>query len=160
MPHLRKRSKSSGRQLGGQRRQKPRPGKRLKNRSKSRPERKQIKRIVRQVRSRSPRSPRAPRSPRSPRAPEPVRSIRNRDVDFAPLQNAPMRRPGGRLSARWYYDHYNGNDAVGDVCDIRGDGEMKCLIKRSNGSPFWADLTENNMKKYKECEGGRSKCKV
>lgn len=46
-----------------------------------------------------------------------------------------------RLSARAYYDQH-GPGSVGNVCDIRGNGERKCLLLRANGSPYWAKPTK------------------
>lgn len=47
----------------------------------------------------------------------------------------------GRLSAGEYYRTY-GEQCVGDVCDIRGDGELKCLLIKSNGTPYWAAMSK------------------
>lgn len=44
---------------------------------------------------------------------------------------------GDRLSAGAYYAKY-GDAAVGHVCDIRGDGELKCLLLDKNGRPRWS----------------------
>ena len=51
----------------------------------------------------------------------------------------------GRLSAGEYYRTF-GVQSIGDICDIRGDGELKCLVPRS-GSAFWSSptKTENVM---------------
>lgn len=79
---------------------------------------------------------------------------------YVPQKKAPMRRTGGRMSARWYFDNFGHESALGDRCDIRGDGEYKCLVKRSNGSPFWLNDTENNRSRYRECENWSPRCKV
>ena len=42
-----------------------------------------------------------------------------------------------RLSARSYMDD---GGQEGDICDIRNDGELRCLLLRKNGSPYWAKL--------------------
>lgn len=49
-------------------------------------------------------------------------------------------KAGDRLSARSYYDNY-GPQALGDRCDIRNDGEYKCLIMRGS-SPIWQHKTK------------------
>jgi hypothetical protein len=50
-------------------------------------------------------------------------------------------KTGDRLSARAYYDRY-GASSVGDRCNIRGDGEYKCLVLRANNLPFWQAKTK------------------
>lgn len=49
---------------------------------------------------------------------------------------------GSRLSAGAYYEKY-GDAAVGHVCDIRGDGELKCLLLDKNGRPRWAPASKS-----------------
>lgn len=51
----------------------------------------------------------------------------------------------GRMSAGEYYRTF-GDQSIGDICDIRGDGELKCLVPRSS-SAFWSSptKTENVM---------------
>ncbi|GAH09089.1 unnamed protein product, partial [marine sediment metagenome] len=44
-----------------------------------------------------------------------------------------------RLSAKSYL---NEGGQYGDVVDIRGDGELKCLLERKNGTPYWAKKTK------------------
>ena len=49
---------------------------------------------------------------------------------------------GRRMSASKYYKQH-GDKALGDVCDIRGDGELKCLLRRVNGSAYWAKKSKS-----------------
>ena len=69
-------------------------------------------------------------------------------------QKAPMRRSGGRLSARAYWD-MGGKD--GEVCDIDGRGTMKCLRIRANGSPYW---DSKNKKSATECNFNVNSCRI
>ena len=43
-----------------------------------------------------------------------------------------------RLSAGEYYRRHGKDACLGDVCDIRNNGELRCLQKRVNGDPWWA----------------------
>ncbi len=54
--------------------------------------------------------------------------------------------PEGRLSAGAYYRKHGGDACVGDICDIRGDGQLKCLLVRSNGTPYWAAYSTKSDK--------------
>jgi hypothetical protein len=46
--------------------------------------------------------------------------------------------PDGVISAGAYYrKHKEVSNPIGDVCDIRGDGKLKCLIMKSNGVVQW-----------------------
>ena len=51
----------------------------------------------------------------------------------------------GRISAGAYYREH-GPGCVGDVCDIRGNKELKCLLIRSTGIPYWAAYSVNSDK--------------
>ena len=72
-------------------------------------------------------------------------------VRGAPKSKNPTRRtrkrktvgpPGyARMSAGDYYRRH-GDEGVGDVCDIRSDGELKCLLLRKNGVPYWAKASK------------------
>jgi len=42
-----------------------------------------------------------------------------------------------RISAGEYYRKY-GPTALGQICDIRGNGDLRCLLLRKNGVPYWA----------------------
>lgn len=58
--------------------------------------------------------------------------------------------PEGRISAGAYYRKH-GPECVGDICDIRGTGELKCLLLRTNadgsvGSPYWAAYSAKSDK--------------
>ena len=65
-----------------------------------------------------------------------------------------------RLSAGEYY-RYGGKE--GDICDIRGDGELRCLIIGKNGTPSWKKITKNEKTlTHKTCGPGpwKKKCAV
>jgi hypothetical protein len=47
-----------------------------------------------------------------------------------------LLRKEGRLSAGEYYRTYGGDRVIGDICDIRKDGELKCLRARG-ASAYW-----------------------
>lgn len=82
-------------------------------------------------------------------APAPVSKAKKASAS-RPKQPAPMVKvtktkthgTKGRLSAKTYYDTY-GKAAVGHVCDIRGDGELKCLLLNKNGTPRWAKVSKS-----------------
>ena len=41
---------------------------------------------------------------------------------------------------------------AGDICDIRGDGELRCLVIGKNGTPSWKKLSTNkNTLTYETC---------
>ena len=54
-----------------------------------------------------------------------------------------------RLSAGDYYRLF-GDRAIGDLCDIRGNEELKCLQLRANGVAYWASVTPKNKQKCKK----------
>ena len=54
-----------------------------------------------------------------------------------------------RLSAGAYYRKFS-DGTIGDICDIRNDGDLRCLMERKNGVVYWA-------KKSKSGEG-QEKC--
>ena len=65
-----------------------------------------------------------------------------------------------RLSAGEYY-RYGGKE--GDICDIRGDGELRCLIIGKNGTPSWKKITKNEKTlTHKTCGPGpwKKKCAI
>jgi len=65
-----------------------------------------------------------------------------------------------RLSAGEYY-RYGGEE--GDICDIRGDGELRCLIIGKNGTPSWKKITKNEKTlTHKTCGPGpwKKKCAI
>ena len=70
---------------------------------------------------------------------------------------APRVRSEGRLSASAYYDKY-GKTSIGDRCNIRKDGEYKCLLMTSTGSPRW-ELKTSNVIKQAPCEDFSPRCK-
>lgn len=54
-----------------------------------------------------------------------------------------------RLSAGEYL---RGHGKVGDICDIRNDGELRCLVVGKNGTPSWKKATNNKTTlTYKTC---------
>jgi hypothetical protein len=56
----------------------------------------------------------------------------------------------GRISARAYYDKY-GESSIGNRCDIRNDGTVKCLLLNKNGHPYWSNTT-NKQQCKKLCQ--------
>lgn len=46
-----------------------------------------------------------------------------------------------------------GEEAIGDIVDIRNNGELKCLLKRSNGSVYWASKSKSG-KGQEQCGHG------
>ena len=63
----------------------------------------------------------------------------------------------GRLSAGEYYRNHGNDISIGDRCNIRKDGEYKCLLKRNNGVPYWASPSKSG-KGQESCEDWSSKC--
>jgi hypothetical protein len=64
----------------------------------------------------------------------------------------------GRISGRAYLDKY-GPESVGDKCDIRGDGELKCLLASSRWVAPSANKTTDT---YRTCGPApwEKKCKL
>jgi hypothetical protein len=62
-----------------------------------------------------------------------------------------------RLSAAAYIKKY-GPDTVGHVCDIRDDGELKCLVLDKNGRPYWAKKSKNGTKAQEVCGNWEKNC--
>jgi len=57
-----------------------------------------------------------------------------------------------RLTAGEYYRSVG---KKGDICDIRGDGELRCLVIGKNGTPSWKKLTKNEKTlTYQTCGPG------
>lgn len=77
----------------------------------------------------------------------------------APGNRAPAGKmvKDGRLSAGEYY-RTHGPSCVGDICDIRGNGEYKCLLLRSNGVPYWAAPSKSGVGQ-EACQPWKPKCK-
>lgn len=63
-----------------------------------------------------------------------------------------------RLSASEYYREHGLDRAIGDRCDIRKNGEYKCLLKKKNNSPYWAKKSKSG-KGQEKCEDWSSKCR-
>ncbi len=84
-------------------------------------------------------------------------AVSKRTIHYEPVRIKPTKT-GDRLSARWYYDNYGDDSTVGDRCNIRKDGEYKCLLKRDNGSPYWAGCTKGTLAKHSECGDCSSNC--
>lgn len=61
------------------------------------------------------------------------------------------------MSASKYYKQH-GDKALGDVCDIRGDGELKCLLRRVNGSAYWAKKSKTGAGQ-EACGDWSEKCR-
>ena len=65
---------------------------------------------------------------------------------------------GSRMSAGHYYAKH-GESSIGDVCDIRGNGELKCLLLDVNGRPSWA-LPAKQSTRQAPCGNWAKKCKT
>jgi hypothetical protein len=65
----------------------------------------------------------------------------------------------GRMSAGDYYRTY-GPASIGDVCDIKTDGNYKCLLLRANGIPYWAARSKTDSATQKTCMPWAPKCKA
>ena len=53
---------------------------------------------------------------------------------------------------------YNKDKSLGDRCYIRsGVNELKCLLKRSNGTVYWASKNKSG-KGQKKCEDWTERC--
>ena len=78
-----------------------------------------------------PAAPRAPAAARRPPAP--------RVTPGSMVKKVTTKGYGttDRLSAGEYYRKY-GQPAVGQICDIRGNGDLRCLLLKKNGVPYWA----------------------
>ena len=66
-----------------------------------------------------------------------------------------------RLSAGAYYRKHSkkSKQVLGDVCKIRdNDSELKCLLKRSNGTVYWAKKSKSGAGQ-KACGNWRENCK-
>ena len=61
-----------------------------------------------------------------------------------------------RLSAGEYNRKHGG--PLGDRCDIRRDGEYKCLLKRRNNVAYWAAPSKTG-KGQEACEDWSSRCR-
>lgn len=75
----------------------------------------------------------------------------NLTVDDVPSKK--LLRKTGRLSAAEYHRTFGG---IGDICDIRGDGELKCLQPRGN-SAFWLGKGTNIPN---DCLPWKLRCKI
>ena len=63
-----------------------------------------------------------------------------------------------RLSAGEYYRSHGNDKSLGDRCDIRKNDEYRCLLKRSNGTAYWAKKSKSGAGQ-EACEDWSSKCK-
>ena len=66
-----------------------------------------------------------------------------------------------RLSAGAYYRKHSKTNkkVIGDVCKIRdNNSELKCLLKRSNGTVYWAKRSKSGAGQ-KACGNWRENCK-
>ena len=81
-----------------------------------------------QVRGKSPRN-------RVARVQSPRRRVAK---EYQPLKSVTTKTHGTtqRLRAGEYYRQH-GPSSVGDICDIRNNGELKCLQLDKNGRPRW-----------------------
>ena len=65
-----------------------------------------------------------------------------------------------RLSAKTYYESYGKDSSLGDVCQIRADSpELKCLLKRSNNTVYWAAKSKSG-KGQEKCGNWKKNCKI
>lgn len=62
-----------------------------------------------------------------------------------------------RISAGEYYRKH-GPDAVGQICDIRGNGDLRCLLLRTNGVPYWAKPSKSG-KGQESCGTWQPSCR-
>lgn len=62
-----------------------------------------------------------------------------------------------RISAGEYYRKH-GPDAVGQICDIRGNGDLRCLLLRKNGVPYWAKPSKSG-KGQESCGTWQPSCR-
>tara|TARA_B100001093_G_C26835071_1_gene1017949 strand:+ start:75 stop:971 length:897 start_codon:yes stop_codon:yes gene_type:complete len=64
-----------------------------------------------------------------------------------------------RLSAGAYYRKHGKNKVIGDICQIRKeDKEVRCLLKRSNGTVYWAYKSKSGVGQ-EACEKWKKNCK-
>jgi hypothetical protein len=61
-----------------------------------------------------------------------------------------------RISAGEYYRKYP--TAVGQICDIRGNGDLRCLLLRKNGVPYWAKPSKSG-KGQESCGTWQPSCR-
>ena len=60
-------------------------------------------------------------------------------------------------------EYYRSGGKKGDICDIRGDGELRCLVIGKNDTPSWKKLSQNEKTlTYQTCGLGpwKEKCTV
>ena len=62
-----------------------------------------------------------------------------------------------RLSAGEYYRNHGMDRTIGDRCDIRRDGEYKCLLTTKSGVARWAKKSKSG-KGQEACEDWSSRC--
>lgn len=88
----------------------------------------------------------------------PVRKVSaSKDVKpKAKITKTKKNGKGGRLSAGEYYRTYR-EKAIGDRCNIRQDGEYKCMLKRKNNTVYWAKKSKTGAGQ-ESCEDWSSKC--
>jgi hypothetical protein len=65
-----------------------------------------------------------------------------------------LLRKEGRLSAGEYYRKY-GDKSIGDICDIRSNGELKCLRPRGQSAYWYARGKVDPA----ECSPWKARCK-
>ena len=63
-----------------------------------------------------------------------------------------------RLSAGEYYRSHGNDKSLGDRCDIRKNDEYRCLLKRSNGTAYWAKKSKSGAGQ-EACGDWSSRCK-
>jgi len=85
----------------------------------------------------------------------PMRSIQPKSLKYVKKDRSISARSGDQRLSAGYYAREIPNARFGDRCNIRKDGEYKCLRQRSNGSPWWASCTPF---KNAECEDCSPRC--
>ena len=85
------------------------------------------------------------------------RPSQSREISYVPVKIKKAETENGRLSARWYYDNYGQQKTIGDRCNIRRDGTYKCLLMRTNNSPYWAPPSLSG-RGQEACEDWSSQC--
>jgi len=93
---------------------------------------------------------------KKPAAKKPAANLSRLEEELLPAAKkkpAAKRSKGRAMSAREYVD---AGGQEGAVCDIRNDGELKCLVYRKNGSPYWSPLDAPKAQAIVRCGQGLS----
>ena len=102
----------------------------------------------------------APKKKTAPKkARKPMRASKNVSPKGKMVKKVKTKKHGttARLSAGEYYRTHGTDAALGDRCDIRKNNEYKCLLKRSNGTAYWAKKSKSG-KGQEACGDWSSQC--